>query len=197
MSGAVNWVDEVCSELQLVGASVWLPWNRREGDAALAAGREGQGTPGVYLIGWGETIDDLEIVYVGEASDLRTRLRHLEDHVKWGIEHGFAPLRGLIEEYGDHRTMKQVWVRLLPVEEEALFPSSLLTDRRRNALGSKRRQLETVLLAEYYCRFESKVPGNKHARGLFLQDLTRRPAPVITASATNTERRIAEMPGSC
>lgn len=191
MSGAElgAWVDSICQELQLAEVSAWLPWNKREEHSRLKESAKEAGAAGLFLVGWGIHPHAPEVLCVGEAPSLRTRLRNLEDNVKWGIEHGFSLLRELLEERGDHRTMTQVRVRIIPVEEEALFESAILTHQRRNALGSKRRQLETIFLAEHFRRLGYKVPGNRNFRGLHLQELARdsqsaaTPSPAAGAAA--------------
>lgn len=174
MAIGTAWVDEICASLNLQTVSAWLPWRKREQGDALGIGDE-QGAPGVFLIGLGDDEASIEVVYIGSTGRARARLRRLEDQVKWGMNYGFRPLRDLLDRYGDHRTMGRVWVKMIRLDEMALFPSPLLTPRRVNALGVRRRQLETILLAEHYYRFGSPVLGNREMHGLFLRD-----APAIS-----------------
>lgn len=170
MGRGVAWVDEVCRALDLRHVSGWLPWNQRETGEALGAADEPEGTAGVYLLARGGDATASEVVYVGATGRARIRLSRLENQVKWGMEHGFGPLRDVLEENDDHRTMNRVHVNMIRVDEVPLFRSALLTDRRLNATGAARRQLATILLAEHYCRFGIAVPGNRDTRGLFLRD---------------------------
>lgn len=170
MTAGAAWVDEVCRDLQLDDVSDWLPWATREQGNALGAYGEGHGAAGVYLIGWGENVDAIEVLYIAGTGRARTRLSRLEAQVKWGLNYGFEALRAEIQQRGDHRTMRHVWVKMIPISEEPLFASSLLTANRLNALGGRRRQLEIVLLAEQYRRFCAPVPANRRTLGLFAHE---------------------------
>jgi hypothetical protein len=174
-SGAV-WVDEFCRSLDIRRVSAWLPWNVREKGEALGGSDEPEGAAGVYLIGRGDEPADIEVVYIDATGGARVRLGRLEDQVKWGMNQGFGTLRELLEHEDDHRTMRGIRVKMIRVEEIALFHSPLLTPRRLNALGAARSQLKTMLLAEHYRRFGVPVPGNRAAQGLFLRD-----APTVRA----------------
>jgi hypothetical protein len=173
MAGNAAWVDELCDSLHLQGVSQWLPWSRREQGGALGANvADPNGVAGVYLIGWGASEADIELLYVGVTGRARARLSHLEDQVKWGMDYGFGALRNLLEQREDHRTMRKVWLKMICIEEKALFPSPLLGTARVNALGAFRRHLQVILLAEHHRRFGMTVPGNRELRGLFLNPAT-------------------------
>jgi hypothetical protein len=173
MGGAAAWVDEVCQCLQLSGVSPWLPWNKREQSDALGDPADDQGVAGVYLLAWGRWEEDLEIVYVGATGRARYRLQCLESQVKWGLEHGFAALRDVIECREDHRTMHKVWVRMIRVDEVPLFSSVALSRQQVNAVGARRRQLAALFEAEHWRRFGSRVPGNPETSGVILRDTDR------------------------
>lgn len=152
----VEWVDEICRELQPGQLSAWLPWAEREKAEALGCRDEREGAAGVFVLAWRAADAELEVIYVGESGDLRDRLRQLEGWVKWrqqGPQHGFDALRDLLERRDDHRTMRRVWVKLVSVVEQPLFASPVLDARRVRALGARRRQLQAILLAEHARRF--------------------------------------------
>jgi hypothetical protein len=170
MTSDSEWVDGICESLGVAGASPWVKWSERERSDALGDPANEQGVSGVYLIGWGASEADIELVYIAGTGRSRARLSRLEHHVKWGMNYGFRSLREFFERRGDHRTMSRVWVKMIPIDEQPLFSSALLTPGRVNALGAKRRQLETILLAEYYRRYGVPVPGNRDTAGLFLRE---------------------------
>ena len=181
MVAGAAWVDEICRALDLRDVSPWLPWHRREQGDALGDAEQGQGASGIYLIGWGPSGSgreprvepEIEVIYVGETGRARARLVRLEDQVKWGLDHGFGALRDVLEQRDDHRTMKNVWVKMIRVNETALYDSPALTPERVNAIGSRRRQLATVLLAEHYARFGERGAGNQDTARLFLRSAGR------------------------
>jgi hypothetical protein len=196
MTDRVAWVDETCRALQLRCVSPWLPWALRERHEAchepacgascaasddLVGRSAAGGTPGVYVLAWGERVDAREVIWVGQASRIETRLRELEGSVKWRQQAGYGVLRDLLERRGDHRVMSRVWIKIIRVDEEPLVPSSLLTGQRLDALGAKRGQVQTVLLAEHYRRFGAPVAADRSTDGLRLGDLVRaapsQPAP--------------------
>ncbi len=173
MAGAATWVDEVCQGLQVPGISPWLPWSKREQGGALGDGADDQGTAGVFLLAWGSSEENLEVLYVGATGRSRARLNHLESQVKWNQDYGFAALRDVIHCREDHRTMHRVWVRMIPVEEVPLFPSLALSRLQVNAVGARRRQLAALFEAEHWRRFGSRVPGNPETSGAILRDVER------------------------
>lgn len=169
MSDRSGWVDEVCRGLQ-VQPSPWLPWSRRERHQDL--GREG-GCPGVYVLAWGADEKHVDVIHLGEASDLSERLAQLEGAVKWRQRPGYEGLRNRLEQLGDHQVMSRVWVKIIRIDEPPLFESGALSGKRIEALGAKRRHLEAILTAEHQRRSAAPAAAPRRVEAPFASDADR------------------------
>ena len=173
MAAGAAWVDEICQALELRSSRRGCRGRSVNGATRWATPRTARARRGLYLIGWGASDAEIEVIYVGETGRARARLARLEDQVKWGLEHGFNALRDVLEQRDDHRTMKNVWLKMIRVDEIPLYKSAALTPERLNAIGSRRRQLAMVLLAEHFARFGERVAGNQDTARLFLRSAGR------------------------